>query len=160
MSGYRQDYLLREIARLRELVARALNDRRGGTVDEALRLALDLQVKLFPLPPERFLQLDAAEQFNQLVRGENTEDAAEKIQTYSELLVHAASLYDIKDRADYALGARQLALHLALLGVLELPDPDGVDLVRLVRCLLAGEKLHAPVEELLAEFDRVYPAEV
>jgi len=159
MSGYRQDYLLREIARLRELVARALNDRRGGRVDEALRLALDLQVKLFPLPPERFLQLEATEQFNQLVRGASTEVAAETIQTYAELLVHAASLYDIKDRADYALGARQLALHLALLGVLELPDPAGVELVRLVRCLLAGERLHAPVEELLAEFDRAYPAE-
>lgn len=157
MAGQRQDYLLREIARLRELVARALNDRRGGNVDEALRLALDLQVKLFPLPPEQFLQLDAAEQFNRLVKGIPHDYAAEKVQTYAELLVHAASLYEIKDRADYALGARQLALHLALLGVLELEDDDGVELVRLLRCLLAGEHLHAPVQELVTEFDRVHP---
>jgi hypothetical protein len=157
MSGYREDYLLRETARLRALVARALADHREGEVDEALRLALDLQVKLFPMPPEQFLRLEADEQFKQLTRGLAPEDAAEKTQTYAELLVHAATLYEVKGRIDFALGARQLALHLALLGVLELDDTPAVSTVRLLARALEGEHLHAPVQELLAEFHRIHP---
>lgn len=154
MAGQREDYLLREISRLRVLVAALVNDRRPGDLDHALELALGLQVKLFPNPPAEFLALDAVEQFNRLIAGLPNDAAAEKVQTYAELLVHAATLYEFKDRADLAHGARQLSLHMALLAALELGDRAGDGTIALLRQLLAGEHLHAPVQELLAEFDR------
>lgn len=154
MAGQREDYLLREISRLRVLVAAVVNDRRPGDLDHALELALGLQVKLFPNPPVEFLALEAAEQFRRLIAGLPREAAAGKVQTYAELLFHAATLYDFKDRPDLALGARQLALHMALLAALELGDTVGDGTIALLRRSLAGEHLHAPVQELLAEFDR------
>lgn len=155
MAGQREDYLLREISRLRVLVAALVNDQRPGDLDHALELALGLQVKLFPNPPAEFLALDAAEQFNRLVAGLPSEAAAEKVQTYAELLFHAAALYEFKDRTDLANGARQLSLHMALLAALELGDTAGDGMIALLRRSLAGEHLHAPVQELLADFDRL-----
>lgn len=154
MAGQREDFLLREISRLRVLVAALLNRRSPADVDQALELALALQVKLFPIAPERFLALDAAEQFRQLAAGLPPAEAAEKVQTLSELLFHAATLYDFKDRPDFAAGARQLSLHLALLAALELDDTAGDATIALLRQGLGDEPLHAPVRELLEEFDR------
>jgi hypothetical protein len=154
MAGQREDYLLREIGRLRLLVAAVVNERRPGALDHALELTLGLQVKLFPHPPAEFLALDAANQFNRLVAGLPNEAAAEKVQTYAELLFHAATLYDCKDRPDLATGARQLSLHMALLAALELNDTAGDNTIGLLRRGLEGEHLHAPVRELLERFDR------
>lgn len=154
MSAYREDYLLREIVRLRTLVAALLERDDAKSVDPALQLALGLQEKLFPLPPSEFLALDALEQFKRLSSGLPRDAAAEKIQTYVELLVHAASLYELKDRPELALGARQLALHQALLGALELEDETADATILLLLRSLAGEHLHAPVRDLVMRFEQ------
>jgi hypothetical protein len=154
MAGQREDYLLREIARLRALVAALAGARSPGDAEQALELAIGLQAKLFPLPVPDFLALDAAGQFERLCRGLPGPEAAEKVQTYAELLFHTATLYDDRDRPDLALGARQLALHMALLAALELGDTAGDGMVVLLRRSLAGEDLHAPVRGLWEEFER------
>lgn len=154
MAGQREDYLLREIGRLRVLVTALLNERRPDDVEHALELALSLQVKLFPVSPHEFLALDAVAQFEALRRGLADDEAAEKVQTYAELLFHAATLYDFKERHDLATGARQLSLHMALLAALELHDTAGDSTVELLRQGLEGEHLHAPVLELLEQYDR------
>jgi hypothetical protein len=154
MAGQREDYLLREINKLRVLVAALLDRQPPAEIEHALELALALQVKLFPLPPQEFLALDAVGQFERLREGLTAEDAAEKVQTYAELLFHAATLYELKDRPDLATGARQLSLHLALLAALALDDRAGDGTIALLRQGLAGEHLHAPVQALLEEFDR------
>ncbi|MBA4138016.1 MAG: hypothetical protein C0518_11920 [Opitutus sp.] len=154
MAGQREDYLIREMARLRILVAALLDRRNPADVDHALELSLAMQVKLFPLPAREFLSLDAADQFNRLCTNRPADEAAESVLTYAELLVHTATLYDCKERTDLATGARQLALHMALLVALELHDPAGDNTVDLLRRSLAGEQLHAPVHELLGAYDR------
>jgi hypothetical protein len=154
MGAERYDFLLREISRLRLLAAALLNDHDDADADQVLELALRLQVQLFPLPAPEFLALDAATQFETLIRGLAPAAAAEKVLTYSELLVHAASAYDAQGRTDFALGARQLALHHALLAALRLEDEAAASTVALLRRSLAGEQLHGPVQELATEFDR------
>lgn len=156
MGAERYDFLLREISRLRLLAVALLNDHDDADADQVLELALRLQVQLFPLPAAEFLALDAATQFEALTRGLAPDAAAEKILTYTELLVHAASAYDALGRTDFALGARQLALHHALLAALRLDDEAAASTVALLRQSLAGEQLHGPVQELAAEFDRAH----
>lgn len=155
MGSERYDYLLREISRLRLLASALLNDHDDADADQVLELSLRLQVNLFPLPAPEFLALDAAAQFESLTRHQAPNAASEKILTYVELLVHAASAYDAKARYDLALGARQLALHHALLAALRLDDNAADSTVAMLRQGLAGEMLHGPIEELAEEFDRV-----
>lgn len=153
MANARQDYLLRQMELLRQFVARLVNDHRPAEVEQALQLSLSLQEKLMPRPAAEFLQLDAAAQFSALSRHESPEDAAEKCLTFSELLVHTASLYELRGRDDLALGARQLALHIATLAALEHHDEVARQNVGLLRQLVPVEALHPPVRELLRRVD-------
>ncbi|MCM2276174.1 MAG: hypothetical protein NDI75_15405 [Candidatus Didemnitutus sp.] len=155
MGAQRDDYLLREIDRLRALVA-ALCDARDLPleVERGLRLAFDLQTKLFPLPPERFLALDAATQFERL-RDQLPDDLArERCATYAELLFHTATLYDFADRAELAAGARQLSLHQILLTHRTCGDEETAQLAELIASACPREELAVPVAALLDEFYR------
>lgn len=153
MSAPRQDYLVRQIELLRQFVARLVHDRRPAELEQALQLSLTLQEKLMPLPVREFLQLDAAAQFAALSRHEQPADAAEKCLTYAELLVHTASLYELRGRDDLALGARHLALHIATLAALEHRDAAARDNVALLRQLVPAGELHPPMRDLLARLD-------
>lgn len=153
MATARQDYLLRQMELLRQFMARLAHDHRPAEVEQALQLSLTLQEKLMPLPAADFLQLDAAAQLAALSRHEQPEDAAEKCLTYAELLVHTAGLYDLRGRDDLALGARQLALHIATLAALEHGDAAARENVALLRLLVPDENLHPPVRELLRRLD-------
>lgn len=156
----RQDYLLTQIEQLRRFVARVLAKREPAGLDEALRLAFDLQEKLFPLPPVEFLQLDVARQIEALRTGETKPNGEIKCLTYAELLSQTATLYHLRDRDDLAAGARQLALHVVLSLALEQPaSPAPVH--ALIEELLKSvdpEHLHPPARELLDAYHRTHPA--
>lgn len=155
MAAVRQDYLLAQIDLLRQFVARLLRSRDRAGLDEALRLALGLQEKLFPLPVPEFLQLDVDAQLSALRKGETPTHGCEKGLIYAQLLHETASLYEFRGRPDLAAGARQLALQIALLLALETsPSPSAlVELIHTLRQQLETDALHPPVRELLAAWD-------
>ena len=155
MAGQRQDYLVREIGRLRVMITGLLNPpRTPAKIEEALLLTLDLQTKLFPIPAEQFLALDAAAQFERLGQNLSDEDAAEECATYAELLFHTATLYDFSDRHDLATGARQLSLHIALLTHDAYGNEDAHNLVTILATAIDRDELAAPVRELLEDFEQ------
>lgn len=153
MPEQRRDYLLQQTELLRQFVARLVRDRNPAGVDEALRLALSLQERLFPIPATEFLILDPDEQVNRLLANESAATGREKCQSYAALLRESAFLYELRGRSDLAAGARQLALHVVLLSAAEPPDEATRQLVLKLTNDLAGEPLHAPVAALLAEFE-------
>lgn len=153
MPGQRQDYLLKQIELLRQFVARLVRDCQPAQSDEALQLAFNLQERLFPVPVAEFLDLTALEQFHALAHHALPDDANERCLTYVELLVHTATIYELRGRDDLANGARQLALHLALLTAQRYPSSEAGRIVGLLRGMLEPNELHAPVRQLLKEFD-------
>lgn len=150
MPGAREDYLLRQLDLLRQFVARLVRDHRPAEVEQALLQAFALQERLMPRPAPEFLRLDADGQFADLVRGQPPDAGAERCLTYAELLVHTATLYDLRGRDDLATGARQLALHLAALAAVVLGDGAARATARQLRALVPDDALHPPVRELLA----------
>jgi hypothetical protein len=156
MPGQRQDYILQQIELLRQFVARLIRTKESAGLDDMLQLSFSLQEKLFARPPAEFLQLEVNEQISALMAGESHTAGQEKCLTYGKLLADTATLYQFRGRDDLAFGARQLALHVILLVVL-----DGADvptaartLVDELKNLLIGSDLHPPVRELLGRFDQ------
>ncbi len=150
MAGQTQDWIIRQIELLRQFVARLFRDRTPADIEEALQLAFNLQEKLFARPPTEFLRLDVTEQIAALRAEEPPAVGHEKCLTYATLLRETASLYELRGRDDLALGARQLALHVALAVALDQSPPAAAGaLVRELLATLDPETLHPPVRELL-----------
>lgn len=156
MAGQRQDFIEREIERLRAFVAALTARTPPAEIERALRLSLDLQTGLFPLPAAEFLALDSHEQYARLAAGLPPDAASERCVLYVELLAHTAALYAELGRDDYAFGARQHALHLALLDESETHTEESARLIGLLRVGLVEGDLHAPIRELLHAFDRYW----
>lgn len=156
MAGQRQDYLERELDRLRAFVAALTERTTPAEMERMLRLALDLQTNLFPLPAAEFLALDTYAQFERLGAGLADEEASARRGRFIELLAHTAGLYAALGREDYAFGARQHALHLALLDEQQAHAESSARLIGLLRTGLHEQDLHAPVRELLQAFDRYW----
>ena len=157
MAGLRQDYILSQIELLRRFVERLANKREKTGLEEALQLAFNLQAKLFPVPPEEFLRLDVAQQIEALKATEAKTDGEMKCLTYAQLLKETATLYQYRGRDDLAAGARQLALHVALLVALD--RPESLDkfrtLIDELDALVDHENLHPPVRELLVAYQQL-----
>ena len=153
MSIQRQDYILRQIALLRQFVARLAHKRPDHELDEALLLSFHLQERLLPLPPAEFRRLELPDQIDALRRNEPPDVAREKCLAYASLLAETAALYEYKEQEDLADGARQMALYAALCAAREnRSDPAPGALVDRLLAGLDPSLLHAPVAELLAEF--------
>jgi hypothetical protein len=153
MSIQRQDYVMRQIALLRQFIARLSSQRTDRELEEALLLSFHLQEKLLPLPPAEFLRLDLDAQITALRHLEPPAVARDKCLSYAGLLAETAELYDLKGRDDLAAGARQMALYASLVVALENPaDASAVSLVDRLAATLDSAALHAPVAELLAEY--------
>jgi hypothetical protein len=164
MPSQQQDYIVRHlqtIARLLERLRRKsrrvldADDRRE--LSEALLLAAQLQEKNFGRPAAEFLALPAAEQFETLRRSETKEAGHERCLTYVALLRTTADLYAFRDASDLALGARQLALYVALRVALDAPtEPAEMRAVIADLCrILDGAELYPPTQELLARFQGI-----
>lgn len=155
MPGQRQDYLLSQIELLRQFVARLVHSRDPVGLTEALQLAFSIQEKLFPLPVAEFLGLDVDEQLAALRSGESPASGQEKCVHYAQLLQSTAELYDFRGRTDLAVGARHLALHVALVIALTKPEAPlaATQLVQALRPHLDPDILHPPVRELLHRYE-------
>lgn len=154
MAGQRQDYILRQIDLLRKFVSQLAGSGDGGSLEQALQLAFNLQEKLFAMPAADFLAQPVAGQIDALMAGESRATGHAKCVTYAQLLQQTARLYEFRDRNDLAAGARQLALQVALHVALDDPA-DPATLRILVTELLAEVEpldLLPPVRELLDEF--------
>ena len=157
MASQQQDYLLRQIELLGRFVARLrrkgklLADEDKDELNETLLLALHLQEKNFGMPAAQFLSLSADEQIASLQRGESKTSGHERCLTYATLLKDTAELYVYRHNEDLALGARQLALYVALCVALDQPAeaPGGRALVRELLAVLTVAELPAPTRELL-----------
>jgi len=163
MAGQQQDYLLRQIELLGLFVAR-LRRRNGpptakdeADLNEALLLAMHLQEKNFGKPAAEFLLLSADDQVAALKSGASKSAGHERCLTYATILKDTAALYDFRHSEDLALGARHLALHVALSVALDQPgDPMFVrTLVGDLRRAFGDAPLHAPTRELLARFEQL-----
>jgi hypothetical protein len=157
MPGQQQDYIVRHLETISRLIARLR--RKGGVLSpedhaelhEALFLAAQLQERNFGRPAREFLALPADEQFAALRQGESPSIGHDRCLTYATLLRTTAELYALRGGSDLALGARQLALYIALRVALDEPADAGAarSLVEDLRHLLAGAELHPPTQELL-----------
>jgi hypothetical protein len=156
MPGQRQDYILQQIELLRQFVARLIRTKESAGLDDMLQLSFSLQEKLFARPPAEFLQLEVSEQISALMAGESRQAGREKCLTYARLLADTATLYQFRGRVDLAFGARQLALHVALLVGLDGEEDSTAAraLAEELKSLLIGSDLHPPVRELLGRFDQ------
>ena len=161
MPAQQQDYILRHIETISRLLARL---RRKGKplaaedlaeLNETLLLALHLQEKNFGMPAAQFLGLSADEQLAALQTGESKPAGQVRCLTYTTLLQHTAELYAYRGSSDLALGARLLALYVALTIALEQPAeaPAGRALVRELLFALDGADLPPPTRELLDQFE-------
>jgi hypothetical protein len=161
MSAQQQDYILRHIQTISRLVARlrlkgkVLSDEDRVEVNEALLLALHLQEKNFGMPAAEFLGLSADGQFATLCRGESKAAGHERCLTYVALLRKTAELYAWRGNSDLALGARRLALAIALRAGLEGSAAAARDTIRSLCLLLDGADLAPPEQELLEQFQQL-----
>lgn len=162
MPAQQQDYILRHIQTISRLVARLrlkgkiLAEEDRTEVNEALLQAMHLQEKNFGMPAARFLELSADEQIAALRRGESPAAGRARGLTYATLLRETAELYAYRGSSDLALGARQLALYIALRIALDEPAEASAasELIRSLRLILGDAEMHPPTFELLEQFER------
>jgi hypothetical protein len=152
VSGQRQDYILRQIDLLRQVVKRSINKRPDPELDESLLLAFHLQEKLFPLPPAEFLALSMDEQIAALRKNESREAGNVKGRLYAALLAETARLYEHRGQSDLAAGARQMGLYAALsVAIDDATDSEANALARELLAAVDVKTLHAPVIALLEQ---------
>jgi hypothetical protein len=152
-----RDYILRYLELVRQFLAQAVKLRESGKLNEALRVLLQAQEKLFARPASEFVTLGVDEQLRMLARGESPENARAKRVGYAALIQEAARVYRERDRDDLAAAANQLALHIMLTVALEQPD-EADALLPSIRELLAQvppEQLYEPVKELLVQIGEI-----
>jgi len=160
MAIQQQDYILRHIETISRLVARLrrkgkpLGEEDTAEINETLLLAMHLQEKNFGMPASQFLGLSADEQILSLKKGESAPAGQERCLTYAALLKDIAELYAYRGSTDLALGARQLALYVALSVALDQPagPSAGRALVRELLVVLDGAEPPPPTRELLDRF--------
>jgi len=153
MAG-REDYFLRQIAMLRQLLAQVVKLRNAGQTEQATVVLMQAQEKLFNLPPTEVSALSLDEQLRLLQSNVSAAEAREKQMGYALLLKEAGLCYSDRDRPDVAEGAFKTALHIVLrLAAAEETAPEA-ELLGLSRDLLARvspELMDEPMKELLAE---------
>jgi hypothetical protein len=161
MPTQQQDYLLRHIETISRLIARLrrkgkpLTPEDTAELNDVLQLTLHLQEKNFGLPAAQFLALPADEQVAALNRAETKTAGHERCLTYATLLKHTAEIYAYRGNSDLALGARLLALHVAVSVALDQPaDAASVrGIVRELMGVIDGADLPSPTREMLEQFE-------
>ena len=155
MASQKQDYLLRLIEELGQLVTEIVNLRPQGNHDAALHTLLQAQERLFARPAQEFITQPIEEQLHLLVIGETSANAREKCVLYASLLTEAGHTYLAREQTALASGAYQLALHILLLTALHHSAPDAAeDRTRIAALLnlLPGDQLVTEVKEMLDQF--------
>jgi hypothetical protein len=146
-----RDYVLRYLELVRQFLAEVTKLRQSGKLDQALRVLLHAQEKLFARPAGEFVTLALDEQLRLLAAGETPDNARAKQLGYAALLREAGEIYRIRDRDDLALSAHQLALHVMLTVAIEHPAaaPELLPEIRTLLANVPADQLYDPVKELL-----------
>jgi hypothetical protein len=155
MPSRKQDYLLRLIEELGQLMTEIVKLRKHGSLDTALQTLLQAQERLFARPSQEFMTRPVEEQLHLLVVGETAADAREKCLMYAALLTEAGHIYAAREQTAVASGAYQFALHVLLFNALRHPAADEVSdraLIATALDLLPGEQLALDVKRMLEEF--------
>jgi hypothetical protein len=111
MPSSKQDYLMRLIEELGQLISEVVKLRNRGSYDPALHTLLQAQERLFARPAQEFMPRSIEEQLHLLVVGETEANAREKCLMYAALLTEAGHTYVARGQTAVASGAYQLALH-------------------------------------------------
>lgn len=153
MPGQRDDYILRAIDQLRQLVAQAVKLRDTGKLDQALLAIVTAQERLFARPAPQFMGLGLDEQLRLLKLGESPDSARAKCLGYAASLREAGLVYEARDKRDLAIGAFQSALYVTLVVAAE--NKSTVDELRtsLTELLarIPPDQLQLPTQSLLAQ---------
>lgn len=158
MAG-REDYILRHIAMLRQLLAQALKLRTTGQPDAALRVVLQAQEKLFGRPAAEIAGLALHQQLELLAAGVSPDEARERQKGYALLLREAGLCFRARDRPDLATSAFKTALHIALQLLVTSErarsdtDAELLDFSRAVLAEIPPDQVDAPLRELLSAVD-------
>jgi hypothetical protein len=155
MPSQKQDYLLRLIEELAQLLATIVKLRNQGSHDAALLTLLQAQERLFARPAQEFITLPVEEQLPLLTVGETAVHAREKCLMYAALLTEAGHTYTAREQTALASGAYQLALQISLLTALRYPSPQAEADRRSIAALLdrlPGDQLAMEVKGLLEAF--------
>jgi hypothetical protein len=151
MAGKRDDYILRAIEQLRQMVSTAVKLRDGGKLDQALLAIMSAQEKLFARPLPAFMELGLDEQLELLKIGESSESARGKCLGYATLLREAGLVYEARDKPELAVSAFESALYVTLIVAVE-TKASSAELSPAISELLEHlpvDQLHSPVTELL-----------
>jgi hypothetical protein len=157
MAGQRDDYILRAIEQLRQLVALAVKMRDTGKLDQALLAVVAAQEKLFARPASEFMGLTLDEQLRLLRIGESEATGRAKCLGYAAALREAGLIYEARDKRDLAASAFQTALYVTLLVAAESRE-SAAELTASIGELLERvpvESLNEPVKELLDTVGRL-----
>lgn len=156
MAG-REDYFLRHVAMLRQLLAQVLKLRTAGQLEQAMGVLMQAQEKLFGLPPRDVLALDLEAQMRLLEAGVSPAEARERQMGYALLLKEAGLCYEARDREDVAADAYKTALHIVLRlasGDAAAPEAELLELARDLLARVPPERVDEPMKEMLAEVAR------
>ncbi len=148
----REDFIVRQIAMLRQLLAHVFRLRTAGEPDQAVTVLMQAQEKLFGRPLSEVLDVSLDEQLDLLASGHSAADARQRRIMYAHLLKEAGLCYTRADRKDLAAGAFKSALYVVLKEVESEPTRDE-ELIGMARGLLAEilpEELDEPIKALLA----------
>jgi hypothetical protein len=146
-----EDYIERTIVMMRQMLAQIIKLRAAGEHEQAMRVLLQAQEKLFSRSPSAVTSLALDDQLALLVAGLSRDEAREKFVGYALLFREAGLSYWHRDRQDLAAAAFKSALYVLLRASLASPGRDEA-LVDLIRSTLAAtplEQIDAPIIEML-----------
>jgi len=145
VAAQRDDYLLRLLAQLRELLARLVRLRLAGGYDEALQLLMEAQERLFGRPVAEVAARPLEDQIAVLAKDVPAAVAAEKCALYADLLREASAIFRARGAVDLAPAALTLAAQVVLTAVGRREGATPAPLAAAARELLqAGEVTPLP----------------
>ena len=158
MAGKRDDFLLRAIDQLRQMVAQAVKLRDSGQLEQALFAIIHAQEGLFARPAQQFMTLGLDEQIRLLKLGESPETGRGKCIGYALSLKEAGLVYEARDKPDLAQGAFQSALYILLVIAVENPRAAEEIKAPIVGLLerVPVEQRHPPLMDLLKQLEATY----
>jgi hypothetical protein len=144
---------------LRQAIIQSIKLREKGRPDQAMFALMVAQEKLFARPIAQFAPLPLEEQLRLLTLDEPPEMARQKVLIYAKLLREAGINYEARDRRDLAENTFQLALNVALQGVISTRetssadniDDDTTEFLRDLLNRIPPQSLHAPTVEMLKQ---------
>lgn len=144
---------------LRQMLAQILKLRSAGEHEQAMRVLLQAQERLFGYSPSDIASLPMDDQLALLAAGSSKEDTREKFVGYALLLREAGLSYWCVDRKDLAAGAFKAALHVLLRTSLTSSNLDAplVDLIRSTLAATPLEVIDAPISAMLEAVHKSIP---